>query len=157
VKLPSGKTVMAVSFPGGEVIQVPAHVQTRAVIPLMTVGGGMATLLSLSLPLLRVVMASPIRNLVLRQIEAASFGPTPEERAASRFTIVCEARHDQDRRVVIAEGRDPYGLTAVVAVALASYLLTKEARETGAVAPSMIAGPELIVEATRTAGVSWLY
>jgi short subunit dehydrogenase-like uncharacterized protein len=157
VKLPSGKTVTAVSFPGGEVIQVPAHVQTRAVTPLMAMNPKTVRRLGFGLPLLRVVMASPMRHLVLRQIEGGSFGPTPEERAANRFTLVCEARRDQDRRAVIVEGRDGYGLTAVVAVAVAAYLLKGEPRATGAVAPSMIAGPELIVEATRAAGVSWLY
>ncbi len=155
--LPSGKKVTAVSFPGGEVIQVPRHVRTRAVIPLMAVGTGAVYLLDLGLPLLRALMATPARRLILRAIESGSMGPTEAERAGNHFTIVCEARRDEDRRAVIVQGHDPYGLTAVVAVALAGYLLKVEPRDVGALSPAMIAGAEAIIESTRARGVTWLF
>ncbi|MBI3949074.1 MAG: saccharopine dehydrogenase NADP-binding domain-containing protein [Acidobacteria bacterium] len=157
VYLPNGKKVLAVSFPGGEVIQVPKHVQTRAVIPMMAFDTGTAALLRLGLPLLRAVMATPARHLIFRGIEAGSIGPTEAERAASRFTLLCEARRGEDRRAVIAEGADPYGLTAVLAAGIAARLLKEEPREFGAVSPAMIAGPDAILEMSRAAGVSWLY
>jgi short subunit dehydrogenase-like uncharacterized protein len=157
VHLPRGKKVLAVSFPGGEVIFVPRHVQTRAVTPMMALGSGTASLLRLGLPVLRAVMATPLKTVLWRGIEAGSVSPTVAERAASRFTILCEARRGEDRRAVIGEGQDPYGLTAVVAVALAAGLWKGEPREVGAVSPAMIAGAEVIINSTRAAGVSWLY
>jgi len=157
VHLPNGKRALAVSFPGGEVIQVPRHVQTRAVIPMMVVGPGTARLLGLGLPLLRGLMATPLRGMIFRQIEAGAVGPTVAERAASRFTLLCEARRGEDRRVVIGEGHDAYGLTAVVAVALAAHLLRDEPREVGAISPAMIAGSDAIIESTRAAGVAWVF
>jgi short subunit dehydrogenase-like uncharacterized protein len=157
VHLPHGRKAQAVSFPGGEVIQVPRHVQTQAVIPMMVLGAGTATLLSLGLPLLRALMATPIKKAIFRRIEAGSIGPTLAERQATRFTLLCEARRGEDRRAVIAEGRDPYGLTAVVAVALAARLWQGSPGERGAISPAMIAGPDAIVESTRAADVTWLY
>jgi short subunit dehydrogenase-like uncharacterized protein len=156
VHLPNGRKVLAVSFPGGEVFQVPKHVKTRAVVPLMAFDAGMAALAGLGLPLLRAVMATPIQHIIFRSIESSAEGPTDAERENSRFTLLCEARRGEDRHAVVVEGRDPYGLTAIIAVALASHLLKEEPREVGAVSPAMIAGPALIVERARAAGVTWL-
>lgn len=157
VHLPSGKQVLAVSFPGGEVIFVPRHVRTRAVTPMMVLSRGAARWLSLGLPVLRAVMATPLKTVLWRGIEAGSVGPTVAERAANRFTLLVEARRGEDRRAVIAEGQDPYGLTAVVAVAVAASLWHGEPRATGAVSPAMIAGADVIINSTRAAGVTWLY
>ncbi|MCS6803574.1 MAG: saccharopine dehydrogenase NADP-binding domain-containing protein [Acidobacteriota bacterium] len=156
VHLPSGRKLTAVSFPGGEAILVPRHVRTQAVIPMMALEATTTALLGIGLPLLRAAMKTPMQRWLLGRIEAGAVGPTDEERKNSRFTVVCEASRGEDRHAVIVQGRDPYGLTATIAVAAASHLLRHGAAETGALSPAMIAGPELIVESTRAAGVTWL-
>ncbi len=156
VRMPSGRKLVALSFPGGEVIHVPRHVQARSVIPMMAFSSGRALLLPLGLPLLRAAMVTPLREWIFRRIEVGPVGPSPEARAATRFTLLVEARRGEDRRAVIAEGCDPYGLTAVVIVALAAHLLEEGPREVGALSPAMVAGPEAIVTSTGEAGVRWL-
>lgn len=156
VHLPSGKRLTAVSFPGGEVIQVPRHVRTRAVVPLMAFDTATAAVLGIGLPLVCAAMKTPIRHWLLGRIEAGAAGPTDDERKGSRFTLMCEASRGEDRHAVVVQGRDPYGLTATIAVAIASHLLEHGAAQAGALSPAMIAGPELIVESTRAAGVTWL-
>lgn len=157
VYLPRGQKVLAVSFPGGEVIMVPRHVQTRAVTPMIALGRGTTSLLRLGLPLLRAVMATPLNRVLWRSIDLGPTGPTLAERAASRFTLLVEARRGEDRRAVISKGTDPYGLTAVVAVAVAARLWTGEPQQVGAVSPAMVAGADVIINSTRAAGVTWLY
>lgn len=156
VHMPGGQKLVALSFPGGEVIHVPQHVETRSVIPMMAFSSGRALLLPLGLSLLRAAMIAPLREWIFRRIEAGPVGPSPEARATTRFTLLVEARRGEDRRAVIAEGCDPYGLTAVVIVALAAHLLEEGPRELGALSPAMVAGPEAIIDSTGAAGVRWL-
>ena len=155
VQLPNGRQVTAASFAGGEVIQVPAHVATRAVTTLMAMGELASVLMPVGAGLASLLMHSSFGGLIKRRIDSGSFGPTPEERTRTRFTILCEARRSNDRRIVTVQGADPYGLTAVVITALAKHLLEKGTENVGAISPAMVAGEQLIVAATKENGVSW--
>jgi short subunit dehydrogenase-like uncharacterized protein len=156
VQLPGGRQLTVSSFAGGEVIQVPAHVQTRAVITLMGMGELAPVFLPLGTAVLAALMNSPFGGVIKRQIDSSSFGPTPEDRARTLFTILCEARRDGDSRTVTVQGKDPYGLTAAVIVALAKHLLEKGTENVGAISPAMVAGEQLIVSTTEESGVSWI-
>jgi short subunit dehydrogenase-like uncharacterized protein len=155
VRLPDGRLLFGISFPGGEAIQVPAHVRTQAVTTLMAANPLASAVLPLGAVLLPAMLKSPLGGWLRRRIEGGAFGPTAEQRAATRFTIHCEARRDSARRAVMARGADPYGLTAVVIAALAKSLHEREPLTMGAISPTMVAGPELIVAATEAAGVRW--
>jgi short subunit dehydrogenase-like uncharacterized protein len=155
IQTPDGKQLTAVSFAGGEVIQAPAHIETRAVTTLMALGEFASLMMPFGAGLAVLLMHSPFGGLIKNQIDSGSFGPTPTERAQTSFTILCEARRGNDRRTVTAAGRDPYGLTAVVIVALARHLLEKGTENVGAIAPAMVASERLIVAATEESGVEW--
>lgn len=157
VQLPGGKAMTALSFPGGEAILVPLHVRARSVIPMMAFDRIPIALLGAGLVALRAAAKSPLGDAIAKLIDRGSFGPTAQQRSASRFTILCRAKAAEQQRQVIIEGCDPYGVTAAVAAAVAERLSRHEPASIGAVSPSMIAGPELIVESLRAEGVSWDY
>jgi short subunit dehydrogenase-like uncharacterized protein len=155
VRLPDGRLLFGIPFPGGEAIQVPAHVQTRAVTTLMATSPAASALLPAGAALLPALLRSPLRGFIARRIEGGPFGPTSEQRAAARFTIYCEARRAGARRGVSVRGADPYGITAVVIAALAEALHESAPSSAGAISPAMVAGPQLIVSATEAAEVTW--
>lgn len=155
IQLPDGQRMSAIPFGGGEAIQVPAHVETRAVTTLMAMPDLAAMFLPLGAGLAMMLMHSPFGGLVTRQIDSGSFGPSPEDRARSRFTIVCEARRGSEQRTVTVQGKDPYGLTATVIAALARHLSEQGTETFGAISPAMVGGEELIVKATQESGVEW--
>lgn len=153
VTLPDGRQLQASAFAGGEVIQIPAHVETRAVTTLMAMDGMSGLFVTMGLGLVSMVMHSPFSGLLKRGIDSGSFGPAPQERAQTRFNIVCAARRNQEQHKVIVQGCDPYGLTATIIVALAKHLLEKGTENVGAISPAMVAGEQLIVSATEESGV----
>ena len=58
-------------------------------------------------------MRTPLRSgLAGRSISRLPEGPTPEERAAARFTIVCDVTRGSKPRRGVIRGADVYGLTA---------------------------------------------
>ena len=156
VRLADGRRLFAVPFAGGEVIQVPAHLRTRDVTTFMATSPAASALLPLGAAVIPALLRSPFGRWIERRIEGGSVGPTDEQRAATRFTIHCEARRAAERRQVTIQGRDPYGLTAVVISALARHIHERGPARAGAISPTMVAGPQLIVSATEAIGVSWL-
>ena len=144
----------ASSLPFGEAVMVPHHVTTQNVTTLMVLPVPAAVLAAASF-LAPLILRSPLAGPLLRGADRGSFGPSIEERQKTEFEILCTARRgDQLRRVAVA-GRDPYGLTATIAAHIASLLHNGNVENTGAITPSMVAGPKAIIEPTAAAGVSW--
>jgi short subunit dehydrogenase-like uncharacterized protein len=122
VRLGSGRQLSAVAFPSGEVVGAAA---SRA-IPLI------APTLPLVVPVLRPV---------LTRIATRAADPTPEERRASRFTIRVELVDGNGaERTLEVQGRDPYGVTAVTAIAGARRAMEPDA-PAGVLAPAQLVHP----------------
>lgn len=141
-------------LPFGEAIMVPHHVTTQNVTTLMVLPVP-AAVLAVASSLAALIFRSPLVGPLLRGVDRGSFGPSVEQRRKTEFEILCTARRaDKHRRVSVA-GRDPYGLTATIAAQIASLLHNGNVENTGAITPSMVAGPGAIIEPTAAAGVSW--
>jgi short subunit dehydrogenase-like uncharacterized protein len=131
-----GATTRRVRFPfgdrdvvewgGTEPLTVPRHTQVRGVrsyirAPRAAARAGLASRL-----------AAPFVRLTSR---FGPLGPSPEQRAASRFAVVAEAHGTGAQRAAVV-GSDPYGLTARLIVTAAELLRAEEARGAGALAPA---------------------
>ncbi len=143
VTISSGRPLNAVSFNSGEVVTVPRHVEVETVRGWMVTGAGVARLapfVAPALPFLATVSRPLLNVWVGRRPD-----PDPVEREASRFTIRSEL-HDRTgiRRAFEIRGRDPYGITAEVAVAAARRILGADAPR-GVVAPAQLMAPRALL------------
>ena len=154
VNFPKFGPRLATSVPFGESILVPRHVATQNVTTLMVLPLPPA-ILSPALALAGYVLKSPLAAPLISGAGRGSFGPSAGERQRSEFEILSTARRGAQHRKVAVAGRDPYGLTAVVAAYVASLLDLGKVDNVGAIAPSMVAGTKAIIDATTAAGVSW--
>jgi short subunit dehydrogenase-like uncharacterized protein len=146
-------------FPAGEQITVPRHVSTRQVKTLVSlsslVPGPLVPLLG---PLARpaqLALRSPVRKLLGAAISRLPEGPSPEERAQARFTVVCEVARGQKRRRGVIRGADIYGLTAA-SVARGGIIAAQGGiPRSGALAPSQAFEPRAFLGELRRFDVDW--
>lgn len=149
-----GRERSAVSFPAGEVLTVPRHVEVREVSGWMIVGRGRARLLGAVAPAIPVLVRA-VRPLLDRRLDRADEGPDDDARRRSRFTIVVEAvGGDGERRRLAIQGADPYGLTAVIAVGVAARLLRREA-PAGVIPPASAVEPRSFLDGLAASGLQW--
>jgi short subunit dehydrogenase-like uncharacterized protein len=129
-------------YPGGEVITVPRHVDTRE-LRYRWAGSSfaphpaLAPVVPYTFPVIRALLRTPLRTLAESQIDRLPEGPGDDARRAGRWTIVAEARRGADvlGRVVVS-GPDMYGITAVIAVHAAELLAAEGFDRAGALAPA---------------------
>jgi short subunit dehydrogenase-like uncharacterized protein len=149
VRISSGGTLHAVLFTSGEVLTVPRHVEAETVRAWAVLGSRTARILPFLAPALPVA-ATALRPIIER-LATRRPDPEPAQREASRFTIRAEI-HDRNglRRAIELRGRDPYALTAAIAVAGARRVLEADAPR-GVLAPAelMPARPFLLALARR--------
>jgi short subunit dehydrogenase-like uncharacterized protein len=139
VSLSSGDLAHAVLFPSGEVVTVPTHIESGTIRGWMVLGSRAARLARVVAPVLPIV-ATVFRPL-LEAIVTRRPDPEPEDRAATWFTIRAELHGRTGvRRAVELRGRDPYALTAIIAVAGALRVLESDAPR-GVVAPARLVAP----------------
>lgn len=138
VRLTSGRVLHAVAFGSGEIVTVPRRVAVDSLRGWMVMGRTAARVVPLVSPALPLLV--PLLRPLLEPLATRAEDPTPEQREASVFTIRIEAEAaDGVRRAVEIHGADPYGLTAVVAVAGA-----RAAQEPDA--PAGVLGPAELVD-----------
>ena len=144
-------------YPSGEVVTVPRHVDVRSVdvvidvreltgaplgplgAPLMTLGGAL--------------MATPLRRVAERLIGRLPEGPTPDQRRAARYTIVCLAEHGGGVRRGVLRGSDVYGITATTIAEGALRMASPDFDRNGALAPSQAFEPEGFLRCLEPFGV----
>lgn len=142
---PLGRQRMA-RYPAGEQITVPRHVPTRRVRTIITASTlaphpRLAPLLPVVARPMGLAMRTPLRRAMGPLVSRLPEGPSPEQRAGSRFTIVCEVvRGDRTRRGVI-RGRDVYALTAAIVTRGALTAAGRGFSGTGGLAPSQAFEP----------------
>jgi short subunit dehydrogenase-like uncharacterized protein len=132
--------VTAVSFPSAEVITVPRHINTREVRTFITVPPMAARLVSAAVPVVRTLMRSPLSFLAKRFIGTGTAGPDETTRAGDEFRIAVEVRGVRGGRAThrraFAYGRDPYGLTAVIAAQAAALMSRSDYQRAGVLPPA---------------------
>ncbi|MGH2957804.1 MAG: saccharopine dehydrogenase family protein, partial [Solirubrobacterales bacterium] len=99
---PIGRQRM-ISYPSGEQITVPRHVPTRRVRTLLTASTfaphpRLAALLQLLARPTGLALRTPLRRALRAAVSRLPEGPDPEQRAAARYTIVCDVIRGEQRR-----------------------------------------------------------
>ncbi|KAA0093562.1 saccharopine dehydrogenase [Mycolicibacterium sp. P1-18] len=126
------------ALPGPEVITIQRHVVARTIEATMNVD-----------------LVAGVSSLTDEVIAAAPVGPSDDERRASRFTILAEARASDGTTVRgHVSGDDAYGSTALIAVEAAVRLGARGA-PVGAVPPSLAFEPAEFLDALKPFGISW--
>lgn len=155
---PIGRERM-IRYPSGEQITVPRHVATRNVRTTMNAAAfgppGMAAGVQLLGRPLGLALRTPLKRLLYAAISRLPEGPTPDQRAAMRFTIVCDATRDEERSRGVISGRDVYGLTAAVVTKGALIAAGRGFSAAGALAPSQAFDPEDFLAALDEFELRW--
>lgn len=144
VTLASGRTLHAVAFGAGEVVTAPRYLKVDRVHGWMV----MNTLAARLVPMIAPVMPAVVTALrpLLEPLVTRQPDPTPEERAASAFTIRVELEAADGRRLALElQGTDPYDLTARAAIRGARRAVETDA-PAGVLAPSQLVPPRSFLE-----------
>lgn len=135
-----------IRYPSGEQITVPRHVATRSVRTTMDAASFAPPRLTAGVQLLAsplsLALRTPLKRLLYAAISRLPEGPTPDQRAAMRFTIVCDATRGEERSHGVISGRDVYGLTAAAISKGAMIAAGRGFSASGALAPSQAFDPE---------------
>ena len=135
---PSMRARRAVSFPSGEIITFPRHIDTARVQTYLSLGEGPVGRLGASAArLLGGALPSPVAS-YLRARAGARSTRRDASGPATRFAISARARRGFDEAHVTVLGADPYPLTAhLLADATASLLARRgDDRPTGVLSPT---------------------
>ena len=144
-------------YPAGEQITVPRHVETARVRTLlngMVVPPRLMPLAVASSPLLGLAMRTPLRRATGALIRRLPAAPSEQQRAASRFTISCEARGGSGARRGTVRGSDVYGLTAASVAHGALLCADPSYDRSGALAPAQAFDAASFLAALAGFGVS---
>ncbi|MBI3786487.1 MAG: saccharopine dehydrogenase NADP-binding domain-containing protein [Deltaproteobacteria bacterium] len=157
--LPALGRLAAVSFPSAEIITIPRHVSTPEVRTFMAFSPLVAATIKAAAPWMRRLARTPLAALGARFIGDGTAGPDEATRTGDAFHIVIEIRGVRDgraaRRQTIVHGKDPYGLTAVVAAYGAQKMCADGYDRNGILAPAMAFDAEDLLGHCREFGVSW--
>lgn len=135
----------AVSFPSGEVITVPRHLDVRRVQTYLSLGAGATARLGaraarLLGPALPALASSPLAS-YLRARAGVRARAEPGTGPATRFAIVARARRGFEEAQVAVVGGDPYPLTAALLRDAAVSLLARRPERPHAHHPAGVLAP----------------
>jgi short subunit dehydrogenase-like uncharacterized protein len=149
---PLGRQAM-VRLPGGEVLSVPRHTDTRGAEVLITASTlaphpWLAAAVPLFKPGLSLALRTPLRRVVDALVDRLPEGPSEHARRSSTFTVeaLARARDGRTRRLRVT-GRDVYGLTAA-ALAYGAERMSEPAYDrAGALGPAAAFDPRELLGA----------
>jgi hypothetical protein len=155
---PVGRQRM-VRYPAGEQITVPRHIATRQVrtaISASTLAPGPGSrVLPLLMPATGLALKTPLKRGLDAMIGRLPEGPSEEDRAAVRFTIVCDVTRGQKRRRGVIRGSDVYGLTAACVVQGARIAAQGGIPGVGGLAPSQAFEPTKFLSGLGRFDIEW--
>jgi short subunit dehydrogenase-like uncharacterized protein len=156
---PVGRKRM-VRYPSGEQITVPRHVDTRTVTTMMSAttlipNRRIASAVPALMPAFQLAMRTPLRRVAGSLVSRLPEGPGEEERRASRFVVVCEARAGSRRRRATVTGSDLYGATGVTTVEGALRAAASGYDRRGSLAPAQAFDPRDYLDALGESGISY--
>ena len=94
--------------------------------------------------------------LVERLLERVPHGPEEEARKESRVSILTEAADaNGTHSSVSVQGRDPYGLTAVISTYGARRVLEQAGTSSGVLPPAELLEPRSFLDMLTAHGVAW--
>ena len=146
-----------VAIPGADNVTIPRHVATRRCKTFMAMPRGAVVGLGLGGWALPTLLRSPLGRRARRRAGAGPVGPSPSQRAATRFTILVEALGARRFRRATVRGVDPYGITGTLLAEGARRLLCSEGLvpdAAGVLAPAQAFRPEPFFAALASADLS---
>lgn len=152
VRLASGARLHAVAFPSGEILTAPRYLTLDDARGWLVLGRRLARVFPFLAPLLPILVRAlrPVIEFVVTRPP----DPSEQERQASAFTIRVELVDASGReRALEVQGRDPYGLTAAIAVHGARRALAGDA-PAGVLAPAQLLEPGPFLASLRDRGVA---
>jgi len=151
--------VSAVSFPSAEVITIPRHLSVRAVRTFMSVPPIAARLLSTTVPAVRALIRTPLAQVLNYWLGSGTGGPDEQTRAQDAFHIAVDVRGVRDGRArqrrVLVRGRDPYGLTAVIAAHAAVVMCRETYNRSGVLPPAAAFEPRRFLDYLKEFGLTY--
>ena len=138
---------MCISFPAGEIVTIPRHVDvedlavsiaSKTVAPSHWLEGALPWLV----PAASLALRTPLRALLQRAVTRLPKGPSEEQRKAATFQIVIEAKGTQGKRRGVISGSDVYGLTAISCAHAAQLIVDPSFNRSGVLAPAQAFEPE---------------
>jgi short subunit dehydrogenase-like uncharacterized protein len=146
-------------YPAGEQITVPRHVATRRVNTMISLSslapGPLAPLFAPIARPAQLALRTPMRKLLGAAISKLPEGPSLEDRAAARFTIVCDVTRGQKRRRGVITGADVYGMTGASVVNGALIAAQGGIPRSGTLAPSQAFDPKEFLGSLERFDVAW--
>jgi short subunit dehydrogenase-like uncharacterized protein len=128
---------LSMSFPLAESRLGPLHLDLSGFRTFVTTGPLQRNLARFTVPMLSRAMKLPMADGVLSIIlPSGNEGPDDEARAASKWTILAEARSGREWRNVTLQGTDPYGLTAEFLTTAAVTMAAEGYDRSGVMAPA---------------------
>ncbi|MGQ0536200.1 MAG: saccharopine dehydrogenase family protein [Methanobacteriota archaeon] len=148
----------SVFIPWGDVVTAPRSTGAKYVRTFFTAKPGTVRRVRWTWPLLDLVTRIPwFARRMERKALAAEEGPTPEERAKARCTILAEAvAADGTTATAAVATRDPYELTARTASLAALRLSRGHVKKTGVLTPSQAFDVDEFAKELSAAGFSFL-
>jgi short subunit dehydrogenase-like uncharacterized protein len=152
-------TVTAVSFPSAEVITIPRHIAVREVRVFMGMPRLAAQLAPAVVPAARALLRSPLGRLAALVIGGGTGGPDEATRTADTFHVavdVCGVRDGAAKHCrMFVHGRDPYGLTAVIAAQGATRMCAGDYDRSGVLPPAAAFEPHALLDSLGEWGVAY--
>lgn len=142
----NGRPYRALAFPSCETVTVPAHLRVNDVQAWLAVSQRWAGLAAALLPLVSVLLRSPLGALTALSFRRLMPPPPEDSSPESRFVVQVELTHAHGTRTLTARGADPYGLTAEIAAYAAQQLLAEGYDRRGVLAPAQALEAEAFVE-----------
>jgi short subunit dehydrogenase-like uncharacterized protein len=151
--------VAAVSFPSAEIITIPRHLKLREVRVFMSVPAFAAGPLSVTAPYLRLLLHTPLLRLATVAIGSGTGGPDEKTRRRDEFRIAVDVRGVRggaaDHRQLLVHGRDPYGLTAVIAAYGAEQMCRDDYAASGVLPPATAFAPQAFLDYLKEFGLTY--
>lgn len=141
-------TVIAGSFPGGESLMLPRHLQVDTVITHVGLPGMLSPAGRWASVLPRVLSLPGLAPTLDRLVGRGAAGPGARARAGRVACHVEVEAEDGRRRAVLVEGTDPYGFTAAALAELATRMARGNVDATGSCAPAQVVDARGFLSAT---------
>ncbi|MEI6046011.1 MAG: hypothetical protein WCS37_16800, partial [Chloroflexota bacterium] len=144
----------AVWTPFGDSVTLPRHIKVQRVDSYLALPAPAAFGLQLISPLLPIV-STTLGFVLDKAVGLRQRGPQEEARQANQWALVAEAIGPKGRRTVTLQGRDVYGLTAVIVVWAAEQMLSPGFDKAGILGPAQAFNPATAIEYLKGFGVEF--
>lgn len=142
-------SLVGVSYPGGDPVQIVNHVEADTVRSYFAVPAAVAPIAGPVAWLAQRTLGTPwVGDRLRRLVERGPEGPSAQERARNTWTVIAVARGGDEEHTAVATGGDTYGITARL---LTEFALRLRPWRDGGVPTGFRAPAELVADPAASA------